>query len=80
MQITVLLLKGPLELLMAFLCTHARQLENNVTLPIRTREFNDGGVYYIGKANRCSSRVHVIHSREGQEVTRVGSDMLSYRG
>lgn len=66
-------------LLTAFLCTHARQLENNVTLHIRKREFNNGGVYYIGKANRCSSGVHIIHSREGQEVTWVGSDMLSYR-
>lgn len=70
--------EGPLEPSAAFFCTHASQLENNVTLPIMKRESNDGGVYYNGKANRCSSRVHILHSREGQEVTWVWSDMLSY--
>lgn len=70
--------EGPLEPPAAFLCTHASQLENNVTLPIMKREFNNGGVYYNSKANRCSSRVHIIHSREGHEVTWAWSDMLSY--
>lgn len=72
MQITVLLLKGPLEMLMAFFCTFARQLENNATLPIMKRNFNDGEVYCNSKANGCSSGVHIIHSREGQGVTWVG--------
>lgn len=35
--------EGPLEPLTALLCTCARQLENNVTLPIMKTEFNDGG-------------------------------------
>lgn len=50
--------KGPLELPMAFLCTYSRQLENNVSLPIRKKEFNGGGVYSNCNADRCFSGVH----------------------